>query len=57
MIKKVCRQLGIDKWPFKGNKITLRKQGLCHSRKKAGLAQSPDAEMPRPSESADRWGW
>lgn len=53
MIKKVCRQLGIDKWPFKGNKITLRKQGLCHSRKKAGRAQSPDAEMPRPSESGD----
>ena len=34
MIKKVCRQLGIDKWPFKGNKITLRKQGVCHGRKK-----------------------
>jgi len=28
VIKKVCRQLGIAKWPFKGNKIVLRKQGL-----------------------------
>jgi hypothetical protein len=49
VIKKVCRQLGIDKWPFKGNKITLRKQGLCPSRKKGGRAQSPETEAPRPS--------
>ena len=53
VIKKVCRQLGIDKWPFKRNKITLRKQGLCPSRKKGGRAQSPETEAPRPSESGE----
>jgi len=33
VIKKVCRQLGIEKWPFKGNKIILRKQGLAPPKK------------------------
>jgi len=40
VIKKVCRQLGIDKWPFKGNKITLRKQGLGHGRNKSEIDKS-----------------
>ena len=48
VIKKVCRQLGIDKWPFKGNKITLRKQGLCHGRKKSDREQLSDSEAHSP---------
>lgn len=52
VIKKVCRQLGIDKWPFKGNKITLRKQGVCHGRKKAERNETPEKQAPS-SDSSD----
>ena len=50
VIKKVCRQLGIEKWPFKGNKITLRKQGICHNRKKADRPEPASGEAGRLSD-------
>ena len=46
VIKKACRQLGIDKWPFKGNKITLRKQGVCHDGKRARGREECEDESP-----------
>eukprot|EP00960_Hanusia_phi_P052627 761552-Hanusia_phi.AAC.4 len=51
VIKKVCRQLGIAKWPFKGNKIVLRKQGLFAPIK----SESPQWNVPAqgPSIQAD----
>ena len=53
VIKKVCRQLGIEKWPFKGNKITLRKQGICHGRKKAERAEAAVGDAGGEEDSAE----
>jgi len=53
VIKKVCRQLGIEKWPFKGNKITLRKQGICHSRKKTDRGEPAGSEVGRSPDSPE----
>jgi len=54
VIKKVCRQLGIEKWPFKGNKIILRKQGLAPPKKndKDVPADTPAIPSQQPSSVA-----
>eukprot|EP00287_Rhodomonas_sp_CCMP768_P003508 CAMPEP_0196733534 /NCGR_PEP_ID=MMETSP1091-20130531/12541_1 /TAXON_ID=302021 /ORGANISM="Rhodomonas sp., Strain CCMP768" /LENGTH=431 /DNA_ID=CAMNT_0042076911 /DNA_START=137 /DNA_END=1435 /DNA_ORIENTATION=+ len=49
VIKKVCRQLGIEKWPYKGNKIDLRKRGLGPAARKDFLDDSPS---PVPTSSS-----
>eukprot|EP00286_Rhodomonas_abbreviata_P028815 CAMPEP_0181310438 /NCGR_PEP_ID=MMETSP1101-20121128/12586_1 /TAXON_ID=46948 /ORGANISM="Rhodomonas abbreviata, Strain Caron Lab Isolate" /LENGTH=409 /DNA_ID=CAMNT_0023417067 /DNA_START=35 /DNA_END=1264 /DNA_ORIENTATION=- len=53
VIKKVCRQLGIDKWPYKGNKIDLRKRGLGPAGRKESVDDmsqtSPSTAVTSPS--------
>mmetsp|Transcript_44760 Transcript_44760/g.68481 ORF Transcript_44760/g.68481 Transcript_44760/m.68481 type:complete len:429 (-) Transcript_44760:311-1597(-) len=51
VIKKVCRQLGIDKWPYKGNKIDLRKRGLGPASRKDFLDEVPGTPPPGSSSS------
>jgi len=46
VIKRVCRQLGIDKWPYKGNKIDLRKRGLGPAARKDFLDSPPSSVSP-----------
>ncbi|EKX45603.1 hypothetical protein GUITHDRAFT_108477 [Guillardia theta CCMP2712] len=49
VLKKVCRQLGVHKWPYKETKLTARRQGRLLSN--GMIASSP---VDRPKEEAEK---